>query len=131
MRRTLVPTLAAVGLVALTACTPITPSSASTPPPVPEQLRDLDRAAGVHVEENAAYDQAFATLSSRCQEQGVALGNEVEEVLKLLKEEGVKDEDLLSVMQHLVASIPADAAKMMSCAQIGGAYVTLRGTPAG
>ncbi|MEU1631080.1 hypothetical protein ABZ746_38735 [Streptomyces sp. NPDC020096] len=92
--------------------------------PVPQELRDLDVAAGVHASPQPDYDAAFKTLSTRCNEQGVGLGNEVGAVLGLLQKKGVNDENRLTVMQHLAASIPAGT--NMGCADIGGAYVTLR-----
>jgi hypothetical protein len=102
-----------------------TPAAAGSPSvPVPQQLRDLDAAAGVNVGTPAAYDAAFKTLSSRCQEQGVSLGNEVGAILGLLQKSNVTDETQLSVMQHVAQSIPPG--QKMGCADIGAAYVTLR-----
>jgi hypothetical protein len=89
-------------------------------------VRDLDVADFGNASAQAAYDKAFTTLSGRCKEKGVGLANEVGEVLKLLKESGVHDETRLTVMQHMTQSIPAG--QKMSCADIGGAYVTLRTT---
>jgi hypothetical protein len=93
-------------------------------PNVGSELRDLDMADGVSVEPTATYEQAFAALSAKCQEQGVPLGNGVDAVLKLLKKKGVTDETRLTVMQHLAESIPGP--QKMSVADVGGAYVTLR-----
>lgn len=139
MKRTLTLAISASLLVVgLTACQPTdttgsssgggsTTSSndSSSTPPVATQLRDLDVAAGVQAQPQSAYDTAFATLSGKCREQGVGLGNEVGAVLKLLQQHSINDETQLSVMQHLSDSIPAGSPKM-SCADIGGAYVTLR-----
>jgi hypothetical protein len=138
MKRTLTLAISATLLtLAVAACQPTTTGSSSngsttstsndssSTPPVPTQLRDLDQAAGVNPQPQAAYDKAFATLSSKCKEQGVGLGNEVGAVLKLLQKANINDETQLTVMQHLAASIPAGSPKM-SCADIGGAYVTLR-----
>jgi hypothetical protein len=91
---------------------------------VPQQLRDLDAAAGASTGSEAAYDTAFKTLSSRCQEQGVKLGNEVGAILGLLQKGNVTDETRLTVMQHVAQSIPPG--QKMGCADIGAAYVTLR-----
>lgn len=121
MHKTFTALAAAAVLFGAAACS----SSSATSETVPQQLRDLDVAAGVHAQPQTAYDQAFADLSARCQEQGVGLGNEVGAVLKLLQKNGINDETQLSVMQHMAASIPAGSSKM-SCANVGGAYVTLR-----
>lgn len=103
-----------------------TPAASSGPSePVPQELRDLDVAAGVKAAPQTDYDSAFQALSSKCQEQGVGLGNEVGAVLGLLQKGHVTDENRLTVMQHMAASVPAGSAKM-KCADVGGAYVTLR-----
>jgi len=73
----------------------------------------------------ADYDTAFATLAGRCQEQGASLGNEVQAVLGLLQKNGINDENRLTVMRHMASSIP-EGTPAMKCADIGGAYVTLR-----
>lgn len=98
--------------------------AAAKGPNVGSELRDLDLADGVNVESTPTYEQAFRTLSSKCQEQGIGLGNEVGAILKLLKDKNVNDETRLTVMQHLADSIPGP--QKMSCAEMGGAYVTLR-----
>ncbi|MFF4735882.1 hypothetical protein ACFY2W_08315 [Streptomyces sp. NPDC001262] len=100
------------------------PAPASPAMPVPQQLRDLDVAAGVHAGLEGAYDSAFKALSSRCMEQDVRLGNVVGAVLGLLQKGGVRDENRLTVMQHLTDSIPAGS--RMGCADVGAVYVTLR-----
>lgn len=114
-----------VATLTMAACGADSASSSAPSEPVPQELRDLDVAAGVKAAPQPDYDAAFKTLSSRCQEQGVGLGNEVGEVLKLLQKGHVTDENRLTVMQHMAASVPAGSAKM-KCADVGGAYVTLR-----
>lgn len=93
-------------------------------PPVPQQLRDLDIADGHAGGSPTAYTRAFKTLSSRCKEQGVGLGNEIGATLKLLRQAGIHDENRLTVMQHVADSIPPG--QKMRFADIAGAYVTLR-----
>jgi hypothetical protein len=116
--------------VALTACSALlllagcsSGSSGSGEPPA-QQLRDLDVAAGHSASANA-YTSAFAVLSKHCTEQGVPLANEVQATLGLLKKASIDDETNLTVMQHLDQSMAAEKSKT-SCAQIAGAYVTLR-----
>ncbi|MEV8474866.1 hypothetical protein [Streptomyces sp. NPDC051173] len=100
------------------------PSAASPAVPVPQQLRDLDVAAGVHADSEGAYEAAFTALSSRCTEQGAHLGGEVDAILGLLQKGGVRDESRLTVMQHLADSISAGT--RIGCADAGSVYVTLR-----
>lgn len=108
-----------------TAAATTTAADSSTPSvPVPQQLRELDIAAGVSPDSQAAYDAAFKTLSSRCREQGVKLGNEVGAILELLQKGNVTDETQLTVMQHVAQSIPPG--QKMGCADIGAAYVQMR-----
>ena len=137
MNRTLsLAAISCAALLALTGCAmSSTPSTASAPnaapattaatPPVPEQLRDMDIAANVDVQPQSAYNTAFAALSKDCTEQGVPLANEVHATLGLLQKAKITDETHLTVMQHIAQSIPAGSPKM-SCADIAGAYVTLR-----
>lgn len=111
--------------LALTACGSSTPSKTASGPskPVAQEVRDLDVAEFSKAASQASYDKAFKTLSGRCNEQGVGLGNEVGAVLKLLEKQ-VHDETRLTVMQHMAQSIPAG--QKMKCSEVGGAYVTLR-----
>ncbi|WP_035844939.1 hypothetical protein [Kitasatospora azatica] len=97
-------------------------------PTVGEQLRGQDTAAKLPgVGSGADYNSAFDTLSARCQEQGASLGDEVQAVLELLQKNGVTDENRLTVMQHLAATLPAGVGQQQSCAQAGNAYVTKAG----
>lgn len=119
MNRTLT-TLTIAAVLALTGCA----STATTSETPAQQLHDIDTAAG-HASPAAAYTAAFATLSKDCTEQGTPLANEVEATLGLLQKAKVTGETNLTVMQHLAQSIPAGSPKM-SCANVAGAYVTLR-----
>lgn len=69
---------------------------------------------------------AINALHPGCTETDRALDAEAKKTLELMQKNGVKDETLLSVLQHLRQSIPPGTPDM-NCANQLGAYVTLRG----
>jgi len=69
---------------------------------------------------------ALNALHPGCQEDNPKLDAEAKKTLELMQKKGVKDETVLTVLQHLRQSIPPGTPDM-NCANQLGAYVTLRG----
>jgi hypothetical protein len=113
----------ALAALLLAGCSSTTSSGPSAP--VPQELRDLDVAKGGHIAAQPSYNTAFTALSAVCTEQGVPLGNEVGAILDLLNKANIKDENRLTVMQHLTQSAAGVKTKM-PCSDLGASYVTLR-----
>ncbi len=69
---------------------------------------------------------ALNALHPGCQEDNPKLDAEAKKTLELMQKNGVKDETVLTVLQHLRQSIPPGTPDM-NCANQLGVYVTLRG----
>ncbi|MEC3919310.1 hypothetical protein [Nocardia sp. CDC160] len=72
-------------------------------------------------DEQAALD----ALHGACREDDAKLDAEAKKANELLQQAGIHDENTVTVLQHLRGSLP-DSAPVMNCAEILGAYITLR-----
>jgi len=89
------------------------------------QLRDSDMSDGFVVVGSVAYQDAFATLQTRCNNPPDKLVLYVGNTLNVLQSKGVNDETRFTLLRHLAASVPAGVGPM-DCLEIAGAYTTLR-----
>ncbi|WP_157514393.1 hypothetical protein [Nocardia concava] len=72
-------------------------------------------------DEQAALD----ALHGACREDDTKLDAEAKKANELLQQADIHDETTVTVLQHLRGSLP-DSAPVMNCAEILGAYITLR-----
>lgn len=86
-------------------------------------VADLGHAPSAAVD--AQYQAAMSALKPYCTENKVQIAAMIKEGLKLLKQNDITDETNLTLLQHTKESIPTDS-KPMNCANVIGAYVTLR-----
>jgi hypothetical protein len=120
----LIPTMVAAGLI-LSGCASAGSSGPMGTQGPAQQLRDYDIAMQHTAHAQATYNKAFAKLSADCEEQGVPLANEVHTVVEQLQRLDIKNENDLTVMQHLTAAVPAGPTKS-SCAAAASVYVRSR-----
>lgn len=114
-----------------TASVPTTEATAAAPAGPADQLRDSDMSDGAVVAASDAYQRAFATLQTRCNNPPDKLVLYVGNTLHVLQSKGVNDETRFTLLQHLAASVPATGVGPVDCADIATAYVTLRAPQAG
>jgi hypothetical protein len=71
------------------------------------------------------YTAALTALATKCSQDVTQLANMVAPVMSGFEGAGISDEDHLSILQHVAASIP-DGTTGMDCIQQYAAYETLR-----